>query len=311
MPPDATPEGNEILTDQPTAAPTPDVTETPVESSPPPIIQNVDTASTAEPDPEPQSGEGTPAPTGEDKVELRHGDFKRIKDKARKQGESAARAAMEKRAKELGFNSLDEALTALKKPGTESSTQQKKKDQNMAGKTTSRSSDLRRRRNRDARKQRLEQRKAEKTAREKERAVQKWRNEEKRRRAAQKKNQALRAEMELRTLAHQAGVQDVDYAMNLLARELKGKSEAELKEFSEGDFFTGLKTSRPYLFGEREQPATTGTAGAEQVAGGAPPEPGAGQTETDEATSSQFDGKKASDDEYHQRLQELGLTAPM
>lgn len=67
------------------------------------------------------------------------------------------------------------------------------------------------------------------------------------------------AEMALREAAVSSGVKDVDYALRLLTRELEGKSEQEMSQFDERAYFTNLRQSKPYLFGEVVQHATTGT----------------------------------------------------
>ena len=137
--------------------------------------------------------------------------------------------------------------------------------------------------------------------------MRKWRASEKRRRDAQRQLAAKEAEMELREVAIQAGIKDVDYSIRLLTRHLHKKTESELAEFNEQEFFTGLRAEQPYLFGESVVPATTGVANADD--GAAAPEPG--ETNQIEAKDKQFDARTATAEEVRGRLKELGMSQPL
>lgn len=137
---------------------------------------------------------------------------------------------------------------------------------------------------------------------ERDQAVRKWRVEERKRRDLQKQLDAKDAEMQVRESAVAHGVVDVDYAIRLLTRELQGKSEEELKSFDEAAYFGKLRTDKPYLFGERVTPATTGNGHRD-----APPVPGSGQVTREAAGEAQFDARNASPADIEKQLQKLGL----
>ncbi len=109
-------------------------------------------------------------------------------------------------------------------------------------------------------------------------------------------------EMELREIAIKTGVTDLDYAMTLLRRELKGKSAEDLKDFKPGDFFEGQREARPYLFSEVKVPATTGT---EDGAATPPPQTPAAAAQT-AANGAKVDATKMSQEEYDAYLRKRG-----
>jgi len=127
-------------------------------------------------------------------------------------------------------------------------------------------------------------------------------HEEKKRRELQRQLDANEARSSLEKLAIRRGVQEVDFAMHLLQRELEGKTEKDLSEFDEGTFFDRLRESRPYLFGEVVRPATTGTG-----TGSAPSVPKPGQVAQTVATNGQFDARKASPTEFQTLLRKRGF----
>lgn len=92
---------------------------------------------------------------------------------------------------------------------------------------------------------------------------------------------ALKAEMQLRTLAAQVGIKDIDYAIVLIGREIDGLAPEALEKFDERVFFESLRTKMPLLFGEAVVPASTGTGG-----GGAPAPPPPGRVNPPGATNS-------------------------
>lgn len=141
-------------------------------------------------------------------------------------------------------------------------------------------------------------------------ASEKWRREEKRRKTSDRKLLAKEAEMEIQLIAVDAGItgkEDLKIALMLLTsnlREKQGEKGFDMSEYSEADFFQGLKERRPHLFGEKIVPATTGTgAGGEDT----PLEPKPGEVITKNAEDTHFDASKATPDEYRARLKELGL----
>lgn len=115
---------------------------------------------------------------------------------------------------------------------------------------------------------------------------------------------SIEAEMHIREVAAQKGIVDLDYAIRLMTREQAGKTEEELKEFNIPEFFDSLRTSRPYLFGERTVPVTTGN-GAGAGTNGSPPNPAAAAGAT--AEGGKVDARKLSNQEYQELLKSRGL----
>ncbi len=109
-------------------------------------------------------------------------------------------------------------------------------------------------------------------------------------------------ETELREIAIKTGVTDLDYAMTLLRRELKGKTAEDLKDFKPKDFFEGQREPRPYLFSEVKVPATTGT---EDGAATPPPQTPAAAAQT-AANGAKVDATKMSQEEYDAYLRKRG-----
>jgi hypothetical protein len=130
-------------------------------------------------------------------------------------------------------------------------------------------------------------------------------------RDAQRKNEELENRMaaaevgmQLRGVAHTAGIKDVDYALHLFEKELGSKTQEQLATFDEAAFFTGLRTKHPYLFGETITPATTGTAGTQQ----APQTPGATQTQQQQAAAGKVDARKMSPQQWAEYKRAKGLS---
>lgn len=280
-----------------------------VEAPPPAIVTQ----------PVPTNGTETATSDDEKLIEVRTSDFKRFKEKAREKAERDARFIMEERAKALGFESLEEALelaekTKLTPPepqtqATQPETTEEQEIEDMAPTPTKKKPERQRTTTTtDASTDRLK-RQLERSEKARKDSVRKWRASEKRRRETQRTLAAKEAEMELREVAIQNGVRDVDYAIRLLTRHLHGQSEDQLAEFDEVGFFTGLRDERPYLFGETTTPATTGTAAAESGDTPAAVEPG--DATNIEAENSQFDARKATPDEVKARLRELGVNQPL
>lgn len=123
----------------------------------------------------------------------------------------------------------------------------------------------------------------------------------------QDKLDATEAEMQLRLAATKAGVQDVDYAVELLRRKLKGKTQEQLGAFDESSYFTtDLKKSHPYLYQPVVVPANTSGSGTT-----AEPAPAA----QSQQTKAQIDAKKTdasqlSREEYDNLLSKHGLNNP-
>jgi hypothetical protein len=251
-------------------------------------------------------------------LQVKHGDFKRIKDEARDKGRAQALADLDAKAKSAGFESMDDALKKWaelsKKPQTQSparpSPTQPKEPQPMPKPGNSppkpQNEDALRRENLRAQDDKTKMRKQ-------------WRQSEAKRRELERALAAKQAEMGLREEMFQAGVRDVDYAVRLLTRELEGKTQEEIAKYDRPAFYGKLRTDKPYLFGESVAPATTGVdpakaagnsqggAGGGAGANGAPATPAPGAATAGEAGKNKFDAMKAKPEEVQQRLRELGL----
>jgi hypothetical protein len=250
-------------------------------------------------------------------VELRHSDFKKIKDEAKEKGRREALSDLDAAAVEAGFTSAADALRALgqlkKTPPAQPTNQQPPQEastmtQQPPPKTPKPPTvDKAAMENAKIADERMKMRKQ-------------WRREEKVRRQVEREKANLEAEIALRGELYQMGVRDVDYALELLRREMRavstrvsaagGNPEAELAKFDRKSFMDGVRKDRPYLFGETVTPATTGTNGTTPAAG-TPAPPPAGQPTVDNAQEQRFDASKATPEQVRARLQKLGLDMHM
>lgn len=256
--------------------------------TPPPVVKPVVVVE------EPEGGDGKV-------LQVKHGDFKRIKDEAKEKGRQEALLEYEAKAKKAGFRSLDEFLETAKKPtapNPEPLVPPKKVTTAMPITPA------------PAPKPDKAAAEAAKLSDEKSRMRKQCRREEKQRRLLERQLAAKDAEMELRDELHSFGVADVDYGIRLLTRALQGKSEEELAKFDRKAFFEGIRQDRPYLFGERVQPATTGTNGAKPD-GSNPVTPPAGGPAAAAAEANKFDARKATPQEVSDKLKSLGLNPHM
>jgi len=211
--------------------------------------------------------------------------FKRLKDEARTQGRKQALLEM---AQSQGFSTVEEMQSFLadaRKPKPKPAAQEQKPNGNGDGKAHERAT-----READA------QRKREQAAQQAARQAQLEAKTERRRR------EALEAERELERTAWKVGVRDTDYAIRLLTRHLQGKSEDDLKAFDEEKFFSGLRETHPYLFGEVQKPATTGTGGT------LPPPPKPGDAARGAAAGAKVDASKMTKEEFRAHLAKRGLS---
>lgn len=241
-------------------------------------------------------------------VELRTSEFKRLKTKAAEKGRRSERLLLNERAKELGYDSVDELLKAVADKQSEPEPTEDPEaieiEEEIMAKPAKKPTPKR-----QSSSENHYKRKYEASERARKDAVRKWRAGEKRRRGTQRQLAAKEAEMELREVAIQTGIKDVDYAIRLLTRNLHGKTEEDLAAFDESAFFNGLREERPYLFGEHVMPANTGSDPANS--GSDPAAPGPNQTQQVEAESSQFDARKATPEQISARYKELGLSQPL
>jgi len=123
----------------------------------------------------------------------------------------------------------------------------------------------------------------------------------------QLKQQLIEQEVstELKLAAKDAGVVDVDYAVEVLKRSIKGMSEAELQGFDESKFFREqLRQSHPHLYQVDQRPVTTGTGNTSTA------KPGAPSKTVDPNASSKVDAKAMSSQDFQALLRKRGLSDP-
>ena len=134
-------------------------------------------------------------------------------------------------------------------------------------------------------------------------------HEERRRRQLERELSAREAESTLRIAASRAGVQDIDYALHLLKKDMKNKSVDELASFDEKDYFSSaLRKDHPYLYATEQQPATTGVDNTQKSKVGGAPAPGQRSEASNGADD--MDAKKMSREDYQNLLRQRGLTDP-
>lgn len=246
--------------------------------------------------------------------------FKRLKEQAMQKGRKDHERAFNDKLKSLGYSSFDELVGALNASKSKQAApsldeelsfdddfedevveeqpqqqirqkpQPTKAQNNMAKQSANAAQE-------DREKQRL-RRQAEEARR---RMVE----ESRRRKELQRSLEAKEAEMAIRETAMQCGVRDIDYAVSLLARNLDAKSEEELAAFDEKQFFSGLRNTHPYLFGEVARPATTGPGVGVQPA---PLKPGTVAQAT--AQNAQVDARKMERQDFEAYLRSKGLSSP-
>jgi len=239
---------------------------------------------------------------------LSPGAYKRIKEDAAKRGAARERAALEEQAKAAGFASLDDALRQLR----DGHRREPRREERPAGAAASARPNGEQPPTPPERPTHGAGRKAweryERARKQFDHDVQAYRERTNRATARardlEKRLEAQEAEQALREKAIMSGVTDVDYAIALLKRDLSGKTEEELGKFDEAKWFEALRASKPYLFGVKEVPANTGTAGTTP----APATPG--QIAAAAARDGQFDGRKVSKQEFNDRLQKMGISSP-
>jgi hypothetical protein len=230
--------------------------------------------------------------------------FKKLKDEAKERGRKEALIEF---AKEQGYSSVEEMqseIAALKTARTEnaSTTQDTQPSQTAQTKQASQSTQSQQ----PVKSNRAIMREQQKLFSEVEQLKRQLKTEVEGRKSLQREIDAKEAEMQLREVAIMNGVKDVDYALRLLSRNLEGKNDAEIEKFNEAEFFMGLKTSHPYLFGENVRPATTGTG-----VGNAPAALKPGEASQTQALNGQVDARKMSKEQYISHLRSKGLSVTL
>jgi hypothetical protein len=122
-----------------------------------------------------------------------------------------------------------------------------------------------------------------------------------------KKMEAMEVDQELREVAISTGVKDVDYAMSLLQRELAAQTDEQLTTFDDKAYFNQLRETHGYLFGEKQELATTGNPQGYEPAAA----PSVRQTQAQTANAARpANANQMPLNALQARLKELGLTAP-
>lgn len=274
------PDATVVATPQATVVPAP---------QPAPAIVAVPTAPTGDAIPPVQSpAESLPqgmVPGKDGRVQvLSQSAFKRLKDESREKGRKDALSSF---AKEAGFTSVEDlhkAIAGLKAPGPAP----------VEPKVPAPASDNPKPSDRWDRERVQLQRQIDDLGR-------RVKTETEGRKEIQRQLDAKEAEMELRESAVIAGVKDPDYAIRLLTRSLENKSEDELAKFDHAKFFTDLRSTHPYLFGEVVKPATTGNGA------GAPAAPKPAEAIAANVQNGKVDATKMTPEEYRSHLAKRGL----
>jgi hypothetical protein len=234
--------------------------------------------------------------------------FAKIRAEENAKGKKSAQADLEARAKQLGFASLEEMFLAestrqeqqktkgdstVTKPAavTKPATKPVARPATPAAKPPASTADKRAQERWKAERERLNRVNAAETRKRKE---------------AERTADALRAEISLREAAIRAGVNDVEYAMVLVRRELTGKTQDELKVFDESKFFDGLKVTKPVLFAVENRPANTSPQVKEQP----PSAPKPATVVEQNPENKPVDVRKMTTAEYKAHLEKRGIRAP-
>jgi hypothetical protein len=202
------------------------------------------------------------APAGKD-ISIPSAALGKLKAEQRERGRREATTELESKVKAAGFDSLEDMLAAVAALKAAPKEQPQPHDDEQAAQRAQPQQTQKRQEQKMAD---TEQAELARLQKEREEFARKFAQEQSARRRLERESEALKAEMSLKEAAFGKGVKDVDYALNLLQRNLQGKSDAELEAFDEGKFFDDLRGSHPYLFGITERPATTGTGASSNPA---------------------------------------------
>ncbi len=223
--------------------------------------------------------------------------FAKLKADAAEKGKKAALTEMQAKAKAFGFDSVDAMFQALETART-STAVEAPQETRVAPKATQAQKPAQAAGNVSAEALRIakEMERARKEAEKASREARRYRQE----------LEEYQATAEMREHLLRAGVrEDVDYALDLMRRDINAKlqTDPELASYSTDEFLKGLRTNKPFLFGESRVAATTGTGGEGPQARPAAPGPAASTI----AQGEQFDARKASAEQLKARMAQLGV----
>lgn len=283
------------------------------------------------PDPSPPEPPRQPparAPQQPPRQQLQPSDLQKIRQGERRKGMQMAREDADREARRAGFKDYDHMKrTAMEKRNNSNrhnNNQPQRNNQPQPQRSNGgQSVGALQRENQQLRQQvqSLTQ-KYDQAIADKRKAHKRFVSEEKARKALSFELDAERARWELKLIAMQHGVRDVDYAVDLLQRRTRGMSDEELNAFEEQKYFSEeLRKSHPYLYGEEKVPAHTSAkdpaAGEPKTkqnggAGHSTPAPAAkGTREQREGAQEEVkDARSVSRDEFSKMLKEHGLQDP-
>jgi hypothetical protein len=211
--------------------------------------------------------------------------MKKVKEEARLKGQ---REGLERLVKELGMSSVNELKERLKPVQPKQPTQKiapKQKQDNQAARNPN-----------DRRLSQLE--------RERDEIAKRMAREAFTSKRLKRQLAAFEARTAIEKAAIAAGVRDVDVAVELLRKEAQGLTSEECVKFDEAKFFTDLRTTKPYLFGEYVTPANTGTGS------NTPAPQGASAALQNQVTSGIYNAANKTKVENKMRLAQILAAAP-
>lgn len=250
--------------------------------------------------PAPQHQQGPPPGQPPKVVSMPTHAIGKLKDEAFAKGQQAAIAAFAQQAGYTSPEELAQALGALKqKPTPPPAARQPPAPDDEPGLTPKELAESKDARRMEAR----YQRQLEGVTAERNKFQQQLQKLDTQAKASKEEAEALRAEMYLRTMAAQKGVQDIDYAITLFSRRVENLTPEEAEKFDESAFFEELRKSKPLLFGETVVAANTGTSPGQTP--GSPPKPAAVAAAA--ANGAKPDIRKMNPQEFAAELRKRGI----
>lgn len=265
----------------------PPVNQPPSGGAPPPVPPPQETPPVVVAPPENLPPPVAPQP----KKQVTTRDLSGIRKTEQSRGYKRAMGEQRKRARALGYESVDAMFTAVQEgkkgnPGPQAQPKPQVDDRKMARLLKDKSGW-------DAERSRLRKRIA---------------HSEKQARFFKRQVTQLTVEADLRVAAVRAGVTDVDYSLQLLRRDMGGKRGKDLDGFEPSKFFAGLKKSHPILFSPQEEPASTGN-GSPNVAPPAPPKHTAPPKDTSSEETPK-DAREMTRQQFDSHLADMGIRNP-
>lgn len=243
-------------------------------------------------------------------LQVQHSDFAKIKEEAKEKGRRQALAELDAMAADLGYASLADALKRIGEIDKKLAAPLDPKPQPVPQETTMPKPTATPAKTNDPRATDKAARESARLAAERDQIRKDYKASKRKERELQRRLDASEAQRDLMVDMTKRGVTDLDYMMRLATRELAGKSEEEMAKFDWDGFYERHRKERPFLFGEKVIPATTGTNGTKPD-GSQPAAPSAAKPIVDAAQGAQFDAKTATKEAFNERLRALGLNPTM